>query len=93
MAIIWSICRRDLVAAFTTPLAWLVLAAAHGSRHEGKELGEALERARALGFRDSRILKVDDREVLQHLDYRWCNLLEADCPDFAHFDRMQHVSL
>jgi len=28
-----------------------VLAAAHGSRHEGKELGEALERARALGFR------------------------------------------
>jgi ABC-2 type transport system permease protein len=26
MAIIWSICRRDLVAAFTTPLAWLVLA-------------------------------------------------------------------
>jgi hypothetical protein len=31
--------------------AWLVLAAAHGSRREGKELGEALERARALGFR------------------------------------------
>jgi hypothetical protein len=31
--------------------AWLVLAAAHGSRHEGKESGEALERARSLGFR------------------------------------------
>jgi hypothetical protein len=31
--------------------AWLVLAAAHGSRREDKELGEALDRARALGFR------------------------------------------
>jgi hypothetical protein len=31
--------------------AWLVLAAAHGSRREGKELGEALGRARTLGFR------------------------------------------
>jgi ABC-2 type transport system permease protein len=26
MNIVWAICRRDLVAAFTTPLAWLVLA-------------------------------------------------------------------
>lgn len=26
MHIIWAICRRDAVAAFTTPLAWLVLA-------------------------------------------------------------------
>lgn len=26
MPVIWAICRRDLVAAFTTPLAWLVLA-------------------------------------------------------------------
>ncbi|MBA3709286.1 MAG: ABC transporter permease [Planctomycetes bacterium] len=26
MSVIWAICRRDLVAAFTTPLAWLVLA-------------------------------------------------------------------
>lgn len=26
MDIIWAICRRDTVAAFTTPLAWLVLA-------------------------------------------------------------------
>lgn len=31
--------------------AWLVLAAAHDSRREDKEFGEALERARALGFR------------------------------------------
>jgi hypothetical protein len=31
--------------------AWLVLAAAHGSRREGKEFGQTLERARALGFR------------------------------------------
>jgi hypothetical protein len=31
--------------------AWLVLAAAHGSRREGKEFGEMLEHARALGFR------------------------------------------
>ena len=31
--------------------AWLVLAAAHVSRHEDKELGEALARARSLGFR------------------------------------------
>jgi ABC-2 type transport system permease protein len=27
MNAIWAICRRDLIAAFTTPLAWLVLAA------------------------------------------------------------------
>ncbi|MBA2481292.1 MAG: ABC transporter permease [Planctomycetes bacterium] len=26
MSVIWAICRRDLVSAFTTPLAWLVLA-------------------------------------------------------------------
>lgn len=26
MDIVWSICRRDLLQAFTTPLAWLVLA-------------------------------------------------------------------
>ncbi len=26
MDVIWAICRRDLVAAFNTPLAWLVLA-------------------------------------------------------------------
>lgn len=26
MDVIWAICRRDLIAAFTTPLAWLVLA-------------------------------------------------------------------
>lgn len=26
MDVIWAICRRDAVAAFTTPLAWLVLA-------------------------------------------------------------------
>ena len=26
MNIVWSICRRDLLQAFTTPLAWLVLA-------------------------------------------------------------------
>ena len=26
MSITWAICRRDLLAAFTTPLAWLVLA-------------------------------------------------------------------
>jgi ABC-2 type transport system permease protein len=26
MAVIWAICRRDLISAFTTPLAWLVLA-------------------------------------------------------------------
>lgn len=26
MNIIWAICRRDVLAAFTTPLAWLVLA-------------------------------------------------------------------
>lgn len=26
MPVIWAICRRDVVAAFTTPLAWLVLA-------------------------------------------------------------------
>ena len=26
MNVIWAICRRDLIAAFTTPLAWLVLA-------------------------------------------------------------------
>jgi ABC-2 type transport system permease protein len=26
MEVIWSICRRDLIAAFTTPLAWLLLA-------------------------------------------------------------------
>jgi hypothetical protein len=32
--------------------AWLVLAAAHDSRHEGKRSGEALEHARSLGFRD-----------------------------------------
>ena len=32
--------------------AWLVLAAAHDSRHEGKQAGEALEHARSLGFRD-----------------------------------------
>ena len=31
--------------------AWLVLAVAHASLHEGKESGEALERARSLGFR------------------------------------------
>jgi hypothetical protein len=31
--------------------AWLVLAAAQGSHREAKEAGEALERARALGFR------------------------------------------
>ena len=31
--------------------AWLVLAAAHGHRREGKEFGEALEHARSLGFR------------------------------------------
>jgi hypothetical protein len=31
--------------------AWLVLAAARGSRRDGKEFGVALERARALGFR------------------------------------------
>jgi hypothetical protein len=31
--------------------AWLVLAAAHGSRREGKEFGEMLEHARLLGFR------------------------------------------
>ena len=31
--------------------AWLVLAAAHGSRHEDMELREALKRARSLGFR------------------------------------------
>ena len=31
--------------------AWLVLAAAHGRRRENKESGEALEKARALGFR------------------------------------------
>jgi hypothetical protein len=31
--------------------AWLVLAAAHGSRREGKEFDEALEHARSLGFR------------------------------------------
>ncbi len=27
MPLIWAVCRRDLLAAFTTPLAWLVLAA------------------------------------------------------------------
>jgi len=27
MAVIWAICRRDLINQFTTPLAWLVLAA------------------------------------------------------------------
>ena len=26
MPVIWAICRRDVLAAFTTPLAWLVLA-------------------------------------------------------------------
>ncbi len=26
MDVIWSICRRDVIAAFTTPLAWLLLA-------------------------------------------------------------------
>src|SRR5450432_2174440 len=26
MDVIWSICRRDAIAAFTTPLAWLLLA-------------------------------------------------------------------
>ena len=31
--------------------AWLVLAAAHGSRREGKESDAALEKARSLGFR------------------------------------------
>jgi len=31
--------------------AWLVLAAAHGSRHEDNEFHEALDRARTLGFR------------------------------------------
>jgi hypothetical protein len=31
--------------------AWLVLAVAHASRREGRELGEALEHARSLGFR------------------------------------------
>ncbi|MBA3847569.1 MAG: hypothetical protein H0X45_13130, partial [Planctomycetes bacterium] len=27
MRVAWAICRRDLIAAFTTPLMWLVLAA------------------------------------------------------------------
>jgi len=26
MNTVWTICRRDLLQAFTTPLAWLVLA-------------------------------------------------------------------
>jgi hypothetical protein len=31
--------------------AWLLLAAAHGSRHQSKASTEALDRARSLGFR------------------------------------------
>jgi hypothetical protein len=46
----------DTAQALTTKYprawqAWLVLAAAHGHRREDKEFGEAMDRARALGYR------------------------------------------
>jgi hypothetical protein len=51
-----NVANMDTARALTSKYprawqAWLVLAAVHGSRREGKEFGEALEKARALGFR------------------------------------------